>query len=468
MHDGTIAQGDQWLQSNLNSYAQWAIRHNSLLVVTWDEASGADATNHIPTILYGAAVNSGGYSDNYDHYNLLSTLLGAFGLNGPNNAASVGGIGNGAFYHVLVSDAASDTLTGGASNDALYGEGGDDHLIGNAGNHIITGGPGNDTINGGDGTDTAVFSGNHSDYAINYNSATQAYSVADQRAGTPDGTDTESQVEQFQFADGQFTPITGGGLTQTLTDAADATLWTSQVLSFDFSGSLTSQTVNNDNGTHWTNEFDAAGTASWTWRTSSYDVGGHLASQTGTNEDGTHWLTLYDPNNAYSWANITINYNANWNHTGLTATRDDGSHTVTNADIAAAYDTLTWFPTPFDANWNSAPVDTVLTGGANHDVLYGHAGNDTINGGGGSDILTGGTGNDTFVFRPVEANGDTVLDFDAHGETDLLQFAGYGPGATLTQTDATHVQVDYNGGASHDIITIANAATIHLSDYHFV
>lgn len=179
-------------------------------------------------------------------------------------------------------------------------------------------------------------------------------------------------------------------------------------------------------------------------------------------------MTLYDPNNAYSWANITINYDANWNQTGLTGTRDDGSHTVSNGDIAAAYDTLIWFSTPFDANWNSNPVDTVLTGGANHDVLYGHAVNGTINGAGGSDILAGGTGNDTFVFRPVEANGDSILDFDAHGETDLLQFAGYGPGAALTQTDATHLQVDYNGGASHDIITVANAATIHLGDYHFV
>ena len=64
--------------------------------------------------------------------------------------------------------------------------------------------------------------------------------------------------------------------------------------------------------------------------------------------------------------------------------------------------------------------------------------------------------------------GSTILDFDAHGETDLLQFADYGPGAALTQTDATHLQVDYNDGASHDIITVANAATIHLSDYHFV
>jgi hypothetical protein len=58
--------------------------------------------------------------------------------------------------------------------------------------------------------------------------------------------------------------------------------------------------------------------------------------------------------------------------------------------------------------------------------------------------------------------------FDAHDETDQLQFTGYGPGATFTQNDATHWQINYNGGASHEIITIANAATIHPNDYLFV
>jgi hypothetical protein len=318
------------------------------------------------------------------------------------------------------------------------------------------------------GIDTAVYSGNHSDYAINYNSATQAYSIADERAGTPDGTDTVSQVEQFQFADGMFTPNPVSGLTQTLTDTADTAPWTTQIASFDASGSLTSQSVINDNGTHWTNEYDTTDSASWLWRTNDYDTNGNLLSQTVTNDDGTHSLTLYDVANAYSWANITIGYDANWNQTSLTGTRDDGSHTVTNADVSAAFDTLTWFPTPYDANWNSTPVDTTLVGGGGKDILYGHAGNDTLNGAGGADILAGGAGNDTFVFRPGEANGDTILDFDAHGETDQLQFAGYGSDATLTQNDATHWQVNYNGGASHDVITIANAAIIHQSDYFFV
>ncbi len=75
-------------------------------------------------------------------------------------------------------------------------------LNGGAGNDTLTGGGGNDTIIGGAGTDTAVFSGNQANYLIAYNSSTQTFTVADQRAGSPDGTDTITGVENFQFADG--------------------------------------------------------------------------------------------------------------------------------------------------------------------------------------------------------------------------------------------------------------------------
>ena len=93
MHNGTIAAGDSWLQANLAGYAQWALTNNSLLVVVWDEnndESGApvDPSNQVPAILYGANVVPGNYNTAYNDYNLLSTITGAFGLTGPNNAAT--------------------------------------------------------------------------------------------------------------------------------------------------------------------------------------------------------------------------------------------------------------------------------------------------------------------------------------------------------------------------------------------
>ncbi len=79
MHDGTIAQADTWLQSNLASYASWAQTHNSLLIVTFDEDNSA-SRNQIPTVLYGAHVNAGAQvGGTWTLHNLLHTVEDANG-----------------------------------------------------------------------------------------------------------------------------------------------------------------------------------------------------------------------------------------------------------------------------------------------------------------------------------------------------------------------------------------------------
>ncbi|MGF1429245.1 alkaline phosphatase family protein [Kitasatospora sp. LaBMicrA B282] len=87
MHDGTIAQGDSWLQNNLSAYATWAQQNNSLLVVTWDEDDYTES-NQIPTIFYGAGVAPGQYSETINHYNVLATLEQMYGLNLVGNSAT--------------------------------------------------------------------------------------------------------------------------------------------------------------------------------------------------------------------------------------------------------------------------------------------------------------------------------------------------------------------------------------------
>ena len=87
MHNGTIAQGDTWLQQNLGAYAQWAKANDSLLAVVWDENDN-ESVNQVPAILYGANVVPGNYNTPYNHYNLLATIADLFGLTGPNNAAT--------------------------------------------------------------------------------------------------------------------------------------------------------------------------------------------------------------------------------------------------------------------------------------------------------------------------------------------------------------------------------------------
>jgi Ca2+-binding RTX toxin-like protein len=103
-------------------------------------------------------------------------------------------------------------------------------------------------------------------------------------------------------------------------------------------------------------------------------------------------------------------------------------------------------------------------------VIDGNAGNNLIDGGAGTDMLRGWLGDDAFMFYAGQADGDTVGDFAGNGTAagDCLVLVGYGPGATFTNIDMTHWQVNYNGGTSHDVITFSNAASIDASDVIFM
>ncbi|PIF04924.1 MAG: hypothetical protein CSA86_00010 [Arcobacter sp.] len=111
----------------------------------------------------------------------------------------------------LYGDAGNDTLRGGVGNDRLYGGTGNDTLNGDAGNDIIDAGAGDDTIragagddiiDGGAGDDTLTLTGNLDDYTITRN-ANDSLTIADNRVGSPDGTDTVFNVETVRFANGE-------------------------------------------------------------------------------------------------------------------------------------------------------------------------------------------------------------------------------------------------------------------------
>jgi Ca2+-binding RTX toxin-like protein len=113
-----------------------------------------------------------------------------------------------------------------------------------------------------------------------------------------------------------------------------------------------------------------------------------------------------------------------------------------------------------------------LQGHGNNAVnaVIGNSGNNLLDGKGGADVLTGNAGNDTFIFNVGQGNGDTVVDFAGNGGAagDSLLFVGYGPGATFTNIDASHWQVNFNGGASHEVITFSNSAAINAGDFLFI
>lgn len=80
MHDCGVHKGDTWLADNLGAYADWAHTHNSVLIVTWDEAEDGSATNQIPLIMAGQPVRPGRYAEPADHYRLLRTVEEMYGL----------------------------------------------------------------------------------------------------------------------------------------------------------------------------------------------------------------------------------------------------------------------------------------------------------------------------------------------------------------------------------------------------
>jgi len=82
MHDGTIAQGDTWLQQNVPTILDSPAftTQNSLLVISWDEDDGSEG-NRVPTLVIQKSPTAGFRSSTtYSHYSLLSTIEQAWGL----------------------------------------------------------------------------------------------------------------------------------------------------------------------------------------------------------------------------------------------------------------------------------------------------------------------------------------------------------------------------------------------------
>ncbi|WFU75660.1 M10 family metallopeptidase C-terminal domain-containing protein [Bradyrhizobium sp. CB2312] len=212
---------------------------NSNTIYTWSPTTGQEFINGVGQLAPGGGAGGsanriyetvwdGGGVDTYDLSNYTTNLS----INLNPGAASVfsavqlanlgdGHYASGNVYNAYLynGDARSyiDNATGGFGNDTIIGNIIANVLNGGAGNDTITGGGGNDTIIGGAGADTVVYSGSELSYGITYSSSTQTFTISDLRSGSPDGNDTVTGVEQFQFADGtissaalvdQITPIT--------------------------------------------------------------------------------------------------------------------------------------------------------------------------------------------------------------------------------------------------------------------
>jgi len=87
MHSGQVQDADLWFHDNILPYAHWAMSHNSLLIVTWDESH--QSNDQIPTIFYGPMVKAGLYGEKITQPNVLRTIEDIYGLAPTGRSAGV-------------------------------------------------------------------------------------------------------------------------------------------------------------------------------------------------------------------------------------------------------------------------------------------------------------------------------------------------------------------------------------------
>lgn len=77
----SIKRADKWLKDHLSGYVKWAKKHNSILIVTFDEdEKGSMVDNHIPTIIVGDKIKRGIYTSTINHYSILRTIESMYNL----------------------------------------------------------------------------------------------------------------------------------------------------------------------------------------------------------------------------------------------------------------------------------------------------------------------------------------------------------------------------------------------------
>ena len=93
-HDGTLAQADSWLKTNMAPLlSNPTFQKDGLLIIVFDESASTDTAHgggHVAAVMVGPKVKKGFKSTAlYQHQNLLRTIMSALGMNSfPGAAAS--------------------------------------------------------------------------------------------------------------------------------------------------------------------------------------------------------------------------------------------------------------------------------------------------------------------------------------------------------------------------------------------
>ncbi|NGQ93605.1 acid phosphatase [Brevibacillus sp. SYP-B805] len=87
MHDGSVQQADSWLKNHMQAYIAWAQKHNSMLIVTWDE-DDFSAANQIPVMMVGPMIRPGIHQEKINHYSVLRMIEDVYHLRHLGNSAT--------------------------------------------------------------------------------------------------------------------------------------------------------------------------------------------------------------------------------------------------------------------------------------------------------------------------------------------------------------------------------------------
>jgi trimeric autotransporter adhesin len=399
--------------------------------------------------------------------------------------AALNGTGNG-LDNILIGNAGANSLAGGAGGDRLTGGAGADTLAGGDEQDTLQGGAGADSLDGGTNADSAIFGGAFGDYDIAYDTAGGSFTLTDRRAGSPDGTDTVRNVENFVFADGSKTARQlGEPIPQYIFSKVDAGVnWAqARALAQGLGGDLVSVNTKQED--------DLLKSV----LSNLVNINGWFNSDNGLNGP---WIGLYqpeesvEPSGGWVWTDgTTVQDYQGWrigepNNSNPNGNENFGDYSYSNGIIEwnDLFNTVVKsFITEIDSGARSlsgrngddyilaGAVDNRIDGRGGNDTLDGGAGADTLVGGDGQDLLTGGAGRDTFVIQPGFGR-DTITDFGATAASqDLLQVST-GVFADLQAFMAASRQVGSDvivTATPNDVLTLKNItlASLDATDLRF-
>ncbi|MEM9634512.1 MAG: hypothetical protein AAGA50_24495, partial [Pseudomonadota bacterium] len=357
------------------------------------------------------------------------------------------------------------TVDGGSGNDVIWTGDGDDTLRGGEGDDNLFGGAGSDTLDGGLGSDTAHYSGNWADYDITEN-VDGSYTITDTRSGSPDGTDTVSNVETFSFADGDKS---ANELIEVSTDigpVSDSNSSANTIHETDSAGTQVGITASasdpdGDAVTYQLSddrfEIDADGVVT---------VADHafFDSQVESSLDLTVTAKSSDGSETSETFNIDVTGNYDYQFTGGTGSGTfSGTGQSYSVDGVGGSDNISTGEFGDRIEGGSIAGSDVISGNGGRDLLFGEGGQDTIVGGAGDDVivggadadnLVGGDGSDLFMYGLGDGN-DSITGGTGSAWTDVIDLGGgpgitaagdYGTDWTVTVTEGSITNTDLENG----------------------